>query len=63
LPPHLDEAALEALLFPKSRGRPQKWQEPDWDYIYKESKKKGVTLQLLWTEYKAEYFSAAEPLS
>ncbi len=52
LSPHLDEAALEALLFPKSRGRPQKWQEPDWDYIYKESKKKGVTLQLLWTEYK-----------
>lgn len=53
LPPHLDDAALEALLFSKSRGRPQKWQEPDWDYMYKESKKKGVTLQLLWTEYKA----------
>lgn len=26
--------------------------EPDWEYIHKEYKKKGVTLQLLWEEYK-----------
>jgi len=29
-------------------GRPQ----PDWDFVHQELKKKGVTLQLLWEEYK-----------
>lgn len=28
---------------------------PDWAYIHEERKKKGVTLQLLWEEYKAVY--------
>lgn len=27
---------------------------PDWSYIHKELKKKSVTLQLLWDEYKSE---------
>ena len=26
---------------------------PDWPTIHAELKRKGVTLQLLWTEYKA----------
>ena len=30
------------------RSRP----EPDWQHIHKELKRKGVTLQLLWEEYK-----------
>lgn len=55
LPPDLDDTALEAMLFPKTRGRPKKWNEPDWESIYRESKKKGVTLQLLWTEYKSQH--------
>jgi len=29
--------------------------EPDWEYIHKELRKKGVTLQLLWEEYKEQY--------
>jgi transposase len=27
--------------------------QPDWNYIHQELRKKGVTLQLLWEEYKA----------
>lgn len=50
----LDDAALETLLFPacptlSSTDRPQM---PLMDYLYQELKKKGVTLQLLWYEYK-----------
>lgn len=29
--------------------------EPDWQYIHKELRRKGVTLQLLWEEYKGQY--------
>ena len=29
--------------------------QPDWNYIHREMKKKSVTLQLLWQEYKAVY--------
>jgi transposase len=49
----LDEAALEELLFREPlracvRQRPL----PDWGQIHRELKRKGVTLQLLWQEYK-----------
>jgi len=33
---------------PEHKARP----EPDWEEIHRELKKKGVTLQLLWQEYK-----------
>jgi transposase len=52
LPANLDERKLEALLFPKAMGRPKNRTEPDWNHLLQESKKKGVTLQLLWMEYK-----------
>ncbi|WP_415841326.1 hypothetical protein [Paenibacillus alkaliterrae] len=29
LPPELNDTALEAMLFPKTRRRPKKWNEPD----------------------------------
>lgn len=51
LPPELDdEELLEKHLFgsPVESARPQ----PDCSYIHQELKKKGVTLQLLWQEYK-----------
>jgi transposase len=48
LPEELDEAQLENLLFPKLQGRRKKQREPNWNHIYQESKRKGVTLQLLW---------------
>jgi transposase len=60
LPENLDESALEALLFPPppapasvtAQMRPQ----PAWAQLHLELKRhKGVTLFLLWQEYKASY--------
>lgn len=52
LPDGLDEAALEALLYPAlSQTRGGKAM-PDMEYIHKELRRKGVTLQLLWEEYR-----------
>jgi len=28
---------------------------PDWHHVHKELKRRGVTLQLLWEEYRAEH--------
>ena len=50
LPPELDEAALEARLFPRAaplRARIR----PDCGWIHRELRRVGVTLQLLWEEY------------
>lgn len=56
LPADMDDRALEELLFPErkdSRGgrRPQ----PDCAWIHQELRKKSVTLQLLWEEYKEQH--------
>ena len=50
LPAELDDAALEARLFPRPvpvRDRVR----PDCAYIHRELKRDGVTLQLLWEEH------------
>jgi transposase len=53
LPQELDDASLETLLYPASEATSLKRATlPDWEYIYRELKRKGVTLQLLWYEYK-----------
>ncbi len=52
LPAELDEAALEARLFPPAEpGRER--QAPDLVWMHQELKKVGVTLYLLWEEYRA----------
>lgn len=52
LPPGLDEAGLEVLLFPKPaapRSRPM----PDWMAIHRELKRhEHVTLKLVWLEHR-----------
>jgi len=52
IPPELDADAVEARLYadlhPPTGERPA----PDWAAIHAELKQKGVTLQLLWIEYK-----------
>ena len=49
----LDETSLEQQLYPPfSSAPPEKRQMPSMDYLYQELKRKGVTLQLLWHEYK-----------
>ena len=53
LPEVLSDAALEALLFDKEPAPPtQARPMPDWQYIHKELRRPGVTLMLLWLEYK-----------
>ena len=53
LPEGLDDAALEAALFPPSPPSRVPRPEPDWDRVHRELQRhKGVTLQLLWLEYR-----------
>jgi transposase len=53
LPAEWDDAALENRLFPPlPLISPEKRQMPPMEYLHQEGKKKGVTLQLLWHEYK-----------
>ena len=54
LPPETDDAALERLLFPPSEPSPVRRPEPAWPTVHNELRRKGVTLELLWQEYKAE---------
>lgn len=52
LPTELDDAMLEARLYPadsRLRARPL----PDFKRMHSELRKKGVTLELLWQEYRA----------
>ncbi len=54
LPEGLDEAALEGLLFPSPATKGTLAHlAPDWAIVHQELKRKGVTLWLLWHEYKA----------
>ena len=53
LAPEIDEATLEHQLFPSLPPvSPEKRQMPAMEYLHQELKRKGVTLQLLWHEYK-----------
>ena len=53
LPPELDDAKLEAMLYASPGNSPiPNAKNIDFSYIYKELKRKGVTKQLLWYEYK-----------
>jgi len=51
------EEELEKKLYPEKQFEQPKtrYPMPDWESIRKETRQKGVTLQLLWQEYKKEY--------
>ena len=53
LPERMNEEALEQLLFPVPAASSQRRPEPEWATIHQELRRKGVTLALLWQEYKA----------
>ncbi|MFB5191049.1 IS21 family transposase [Alicyclobacillus fastidiosus] len=55
LPDDMTESQLERALFPRPQGRPKNCFEPNWNEIHMEMRKKGVTLQLLWMEYKEQH--------
>jgi len=52
LPGGLDDAGLEALLYPPALPATVARPAPDWDYVHRELRRKNVTLQLLWLEYR-----------
>ena len=52
LPAELDDAALEALLFPPQPSEKER-PLPDWRCVHRELRRNGVTLALLWHEYRA----------
>ena len=56
LPPDLDDLQLEQLLFEKPDQVASKPDHlPDWDAVDREMRRKGVTRQLLWEEYRQQH--------
>ena len=54
LPADLDDTELERKLFPPVVAIPTEQRAvPDWSVVNQEFRRKGVTLALLWDEYKA----------
>ena len=52
----LTESELETLLFPKPvRGGPSTEALPDWSVVGTQLKRKGVTRQLLWEEFRSVF--------
>lgn len=49
---NMDEDELERKLYPERNQLKGAMPEPDVEYIYRELRRKGVTLALLWEEYK-----------
>jgi transposase len=59
LPPELDDGTLEARLY-RQPGRPALRPLPDWATVHQELRHPGVTLQLLWQEYKASQLAGLQ---
>ncbi len=56
LPEEMDERTLGRLLFPSQPATGQRrFSEPDYPNIHQELKRKGVTKQLLWQEYRQQH--------
>jgi transposase len=52
----LDDATLERKFFPPASPAPSAQRAvPDWSHVHRELRRKGVTLTLLWHEYKAAH--------
>lgn len=52
----LDDATLEQRLFPPLPSPKQRqFAEPDWASLHQELKRPGVTLALLWDEYRGQH--------
>ena len=52
LPEDITEETIEQKLFGRSLLPRTRRPLPDWAYVHQELKRKGVTLELLWEEYK-----------
>jgi transposase len=54
IPDGVDDAELERRLFPSLSPVSPRRPPPDWSGIHKEMQRRGVTLQLLWEEYRGQ---------
>jgi len=54
-PAGMTEAGLEAQFYPPAAPSGLTRPEPDWPAVHRELRGKGVTLDLLWQDYKAEH--------
>jgi len=54
LPENMDETSLKEILYPDEQ-KPKAKPLPDMKHLHQELKRKNVTLQLLWEEYKAQH--------
>ena len=52
LPEEMDDSELNQLLFSRPTSNKTGKPRADWTYIHQELAKKGVTLKLLWQEYR-----------
>ena len=59
LPGELSDKDLYEALFPAASGK-VKYKMPDYEHVYKELQRDGVTLDLLWREYVDECRLAGE---
>ena len=55
LPDSVDDAGLERRLFPAPPSSGTSRPLPAWSEVHQELRRKGVTLALLWQEYKATH--------
>src|SRR5262245_52428980 len=53
LPEGMTDGALERQLFPPPAAAKDRRPQPNWASIHRELRRPGVTLQLLWEEYRA----------
>lgn len=65
LPEELSDADLEQLLFPPPAPSNVARPMPDFAYVHRELRRKGVTLELLWLGYREVHpdgYGACQPL-
>ena len=55
LPEDLSDEALERCLYPPTTINDEQRPLPKWAEIHRELKRPGVTLQLLWQEYREQH--------
>jgi hypothetical protein len=55
LPEDLSDEALERRLYPPTTINDEQRPLPKWAEIHRELKRPGVTLQLLWQEYRVQH--------
>lgn len=55
LPAGITEEELYKLLFLPAKENSTKRTPPDWEMVHQELRRKGMTLRLLWREYRDQY--------